>query len=382
MSVSSEAEHAWFFLSWEKTGSCYLEGATVFMHYFLLGIPIPLYVLAAEDYKCLFWKPLAEVSVLLVGEWAQDQHEVLVSLAVYKFKHDSNSKLYASRRLRWWLWSFMFTLLAKGHSCICTAGAECDSWRRCSWWSDYTGEENIKTAQKGGQVERQLWDTPFSDGNGEVVLSEDEMNFSLQLLMGSGQSVGSTFRYCSTTYQLSGDQYRGVDSNLSPMYLKLVKQCEFRTERGTDIRESQINTTYTPTCLYVLRLHPVLIYPQVTTCLWPSILFLTDWCTARNKKETIHLLHSKEQLCLVYTKLFCWASKANQTFFWFCFKKETSGRGFSAQAISNPYQAGTVCGLWHQPLPLLCMASIMDGGARTSFLMLYSTTEDTVFPCT
>lgn len=72
----------------KKPGSCYLERATLFIHYFLLGIPISLYVLAAEDDECLFWKALAEISVFLAGDRAQDQHEVLVSLTVYKLKHD------------------------------------------------------------------------------------------------------------------------------------------------------------------------------------------------------------------------------------------------------------------------------------------------------
>ena len=107
--------------------------------------------------------------------------------------------------------------------------------------------------------------------------------------MASGQSVAATFHYCSTTNQLSGDQYRGVESNLTPMYLKLARQRGFRAEHGTEIKESQINPTCAPTCLYVLRLCPVLVYPQVTRWLWPSTLFLTDPFTARNKKETIHL---------------------------------------------------------------------------------------------
>ena len=42
------------------------------------------------------------------------------------------------------------------------------------------------------------------------------MSFSLQSLMASGGSVSAAFRHCSTTNQLSGDQYRSVESNLAP----------------------------------------------------------------------------------------------------------------------------------------------------------------------
>lgn len=44
-----------------------------------------------------------------------------------------------------------------------------------------------------------------------------------------------------------------VGSETLPLlYLELAKQCGFRSERGTEIRESQINLTCAPTCLYVL----------------------------------------------------------------------------------------------------------------------------------
>lgn len=52
----------------KQTCSNYLERATAFIHCFLLGIQIPLCALAAEDYECLFWKPLAEISVFLTGD--------------------------------------------------------------------------------------------------------------------------------------------------------------------------------------------------------------------------------------------------------------------------------------------------------------------------
>lgn len=84
-------------------------------------------------------------------------------------------------------------------------------------------------------------------------------------------------------------------------------------------------------------------------------------------------MHSKEKLGPVYTKLFHYASKGNQT----CvLKEETGGGGFSAQAVSSPYQDNTICSLFlFQPFPLLC---IMDGIVRNSFLMLYSTKEETL----
>lgn len=89
------------------------------------------------------------------------------------------------------------------------------------------------------------------------------------------------------------------------------------------------------------------------------------------EQERNHLLHSKEKLGSLYTKLFYCASKDNQT----CVLQETGGRGFSPQAVSSPNQASTIFSLFHsQSLPLLC---IMDDIVRDSFLM-YSTKEETV----
>lgn len=66
-----------------------------------------------------------------------------------------------------------------------------------------------------------------------------------------------------------------VRSQTFPLiYLKLLRQCGFRTEHGTEIRESQVSPTCVLTCLYVFRVPPVPIYPQVTRRFWPSTLFL------------------------------------------------------------------------------------------------------------
>lgn len=111
---------------------------------------------------------------------------------------------------------------------------------------------------------------------------------SLQSLMASDQSVAAAFQPSCATNQLSGDPYHSVESNRPPIYPKLLRQCGFRTEHGTEIKEFQVSPTCAPTCLYVVRVPPVLIYPQVTRRFWQSVLFLTKPFTSGNKKESIY----------------------------------------------------------------------------------------------
>lgn len=128
------------------------------------------------------------------------------------------------------------------------------------------------------------------------------------------------------------------------MYLKVVRQHGFRTERGTEIRESQINPACAPTCLYVLRLHPVLIYPQVTRWLCPSMLFLTDPCTARNKKEAIHSLHSNGTTLPCIYKIILLSFKGLSDFFF----KGGQWQGF----LWTGYQHQQSLPGWHRMQPL------------------------------
>lgn len=188
--------------------------------------------------------------------------------------------------------------------------------------------------------------------------------------MASDQSVAAAFQPCSATNQLSGDPYHG-GSNLTPMYLKRLRQCGFRTEHGIELREFLVSPTCAPTCLYVPRVPPVLVYPRLSSKVL-ALYASSDKTVYCWEQERNHLLHSKEKLGSLYTKLFYCASKDNQT----CvLKEETGGRGFSPRAVSSPNQASTICSLFHfQPLPLLC---IMDGIVRNSFLM-YNTKEETV----
>lgn len=169
MSVLSEVEHSWLFQSWKKKQAP--DRAMMFFSVFSLGCP-NIYVLAAEDSEGLFWRPLAEFSVFLAGDWAQGHHEVWSSwLSLVE-------ALWAitSRRLRRQLCSSLHTPLVKEHRC-----QPCCRWVGFLQELQWTGEHNVRTTQKGGQVERRLWNTAFPDGRGEVVLSEEGMNLACSL---------------------------------------------------------------------------------------------------------------------------------------------------------------------------------------------------------
>lgn len=127
------------------------------------------------------------------------------------------------------------------------------------------------------------------------------------------------------------------------MYLKLARQCGFRTEHGIEIRESQINLTCTPTCLCVPRLHPVLIYPQVTG--WPSALFLLG-----TRKESAIYWTANSSFALYLWNNFAELQRIIRCWF---LVKETSGRDFSAQSISSHYQTVTMPSLTAAPFTAL-----------------------------
>lgn len=125
--------------------------------------------------------------------------------------------------------------------------------------------------------------------------------------MASGQSVVANFPWCSTINQLSGVRYHSGEWNL-PLDVSKASEAAWIQDWMWDRDEGIPDPAWTPTCLYMLRLHSVLIYPQVSRWLWPSTHFLI-W----TRKEPSIYCTVKRNFDLYVQKLFYWPLKDNQT---------------------------------------------------------------------
>lgn len=167
------------------------------------------------------------------------------------------------------------------------------------------------------------------------------MNFRLKSLMASDRSVAAAFHCCRTTDQLSGDQYRFRDSGLNVRH------------RSGNVRSIQLVPLLACMCLGSV-LFSFILSDQVDGSGPPRFFRQTHLLLETRKKPSIYCT-VKNNFALYIQNYFPELQRIIRlliiNILFFFLKKEMSGRGFSAQAVTGPYQAGTSpfhCIPWHK----------------------------------